>query len=138
MGLKSFFGFWFAKYIVYKNNKWKNNAIKYQEKTLFSLIKQAKNTCYGVDHNFKLILNYSDWKKQVPIKDYEGLKNYVNKVVSGEKNVLWPGRPAYFCKTSGTTSGTKFIPLSKEAIPYHLKGARDAILSYIEESKIFL
>ena len=137
MGLKSFLGFCFAKYIVYKNKKWKNNAIKYQEKTLFSLIKQAKNTCYGVDHNFKSILNYSDWKKQVPIKDYEGLKSYVEKVVSGEKNVLWPGRPAYFCKTSGTTSGIKFIPLSKEAIPYHLKGARDAILSYIEESKDF-
>ena len=59
MGLKSFLGFCFAKYIVYKNKKWKNNAIKYQEKTLFSLIKQAKNTCYGVDHNFKSILTPS-------------------------------------------------------------------------------
>ncbi|RZK17886.1 MAG: hypothetical protein EOO86_11520, partial [Pedobacter sp.] len=78
--------------------------------------------------------NYSDFKQRVPVQDYEGLKPYIDRVVAGEGNVLWSGKPLYFAKTSGTTSGVKYIPLSKESMPEHIKAARNAILTYINET----
>ena len=135
MGLKSLLSLPFAKQIVKKNSKWKNNAVKVQNTLLLSLVNRAKNTKFGKDHNFSEISNYSDWKKNIPVRDYEELKVYVQEIINGEKNVLWPGRPLYFCKTSGTTSGTKYIPISTESMPHHITAARDAILSYIAETK---
>ena len=135
MGLKSLLSLHFARQIVKNNNKWKKNAVKVQNTVLLSLINQAKNTKFGKDHNFSEITNYSDWKKNVPVRDYEELKVYVKEIIEGKKDVLWPGRPIYFCKTSGTTSGTKYIPISKESMPHHITAARDAILSYIAETK---
>ena len=135
MGLKSLLSFPFARQIVKKNRKWKKNAVKVQNRLLLSLISQAKNTKFGKDHNFSEISNYSDWKKNIPVRDYEDLKIYVQEIIDGKKDVLWPGRPLYFCKTSGTTSGTKYIPISKESMPHHITAARDAILSYIAETK---
>ena len=133
--IKSILGLNFARYIVKKNNRWKNNAIEYQNKIMHSLVNNAKNTLFGKDHFFQKISTYEDFKKNIPIRDYEGLKNYILLIKDGEKNILWPGKPIYFCKTSGTTSGTKFIPLTKESISCHLNPARDAILSYINETK---
>ena len=127
----------FAKYTVKKNRKWKYNALKAQEKTLKKLIRKAKDTRFGKEHNFKSIYDYEDWKKNIPIRDYEGLSSYIKKIVDGEKNVLWPGVPIYFCKTSGTTSGTKYIPISKESMPNHIKSAQEAILCYMEETGDF-
>jgi len=135
MGLKSLLSLPFARQIVKKNSKWKKNAVKVQNTLLLSLVSQAKNTKFGKDHNFSEISNYSDWKKNIPVRDYEELKIYVQEIIDGEKDVLWPGRPLYFCKTSGTTSGTKYIPISKESMPHHITAARDAILSYIAETK---
>ena len=135
MGLKSLLSLPFARQIVKNNNKWKKNAVKVQNTVLLSLIKQAKNTKFGKDHNFSEIKNYSDWKNNVPVRDYEELKVYVKEIIDGKRDVLWPGRPLYFCKTSGTTSGTKYIPISKESMPHHITAARDAILSYIAETK---
>ena len=135
MGLKSLLSLPFARQIVKKNSKWKKNAVKVQNRLLLSLINQAKNTKFGKDHNFSEISNYSDWKKNIPVRDYEELKIYVQQIIEGEKDVLWPGKPLYFCKTSGTTSGTKYIPISKESMPHHITAARDAILSYIAETK---
>ena len=135
MGLKSLLSLPFARQIVKNNNKWKKNAVKVQNTVLLSLIKQAKNTKFGKDHNFSEIKNYSDWKNNVPVRDYEELKVYVKDIIDGKRDVLWPGRPLYFCKTSGTTSGTKYIPISKESMPHHITAARDAILSYIAETK---
>jgi hypothetical protein len=135
MGLKSLLSLPFARQIVKKNSKWKKNAVKVQNRLLLSLISQAKNTKFGKDHNFSEISNYSDWKKNIPVRDYEELKIYVQEIIEGKKDVLWPGRPLYFCKTSGTTSGTKYIPISKESMPHHITAARDAILSYIAETK---
>ena len=132
---KSILSLVFARYIVKKNNRWKNNAIEHQNKIMHSLISDAKNTLFGKDHFFKKISNYEAFKKNIPIRDYEGLKNYISLIQDGKKNILWPGKPIYFCKTSGTTSGTKFIPLTKESISCHLNPARDAILSYIDETK---
>ena len=135
MGLKSLLSLPFAKYIVRKNSIWKNNAVKAQNNLLLSLTKKAKNTQFGKDHNFSKITNYKQWKESVPIRDYEELKNYIQQIIDGKRNVLWPGAPIYFCKTSGTTSGTKYIPISKESIKNHITAARDAILSYIAETK---
>ena len=135
MGLKSLLSLPFARQIVKKNSKWKKNAVKVQNRLLLSLINQAKNTKFGKDHNFSEISNYSDWKKNIPVRDYEELKIYVQEIIEGKKDVLWPGRPLYFCKTSGTTSGIKYIPISKESMPHHITAARDAILNYIAETK---
>jgi len=135
MGLKSLLSFPFAKYIVCKNTRWKNNAVKVQNELLLSLVKQAQNTQFGKDHNFAEITNYTQWKENIPIRGYEELKNYIQQIIEGKENVLWPGVPLYFCKTSGTTSGTKYIPISKESMPSHITGGRDAMLSYIAETK---
>ena len=85
--------------------------------------------------NIREARNYSNFKMQIPIRDYESLKGYVNHIINGEKDVLWPGKPLYFCKTSGTTSGEKYIPISKKSMPNHITAARDAILSYVAETK---
>ena len=135
MTLKSFFGYYFAKYIVRKNNAWINAAIKAQNKQRKFILDNAKNTKFGKEHGFSKILSYEDWKKSVPIRDYEALKPYIDLVVKGENNILWPGKPIYFCKTSGTTSGSKYIPISKQSMKHHIIAARDAILAYIYETK---
>jgi hypothetical protein len=72
-----------------------------------------------------------DFAKQVPVRDYEGLRSYIDRIVSGEEDVVWPGKPIYFSKTSGTTSGAKYIPITKESMPTHINSARDALLTYI-------
>ena len=134
MGLKSFFSVLYAFVVKQQNKWWIKNPIKSQEKVFSSLISQASETAFGKEHDFKRIRSYEDFKSRVPIRDYEGLKTYIEHMLEGGENILWPGRPLYFCKTSGTTSGAKYIPISKESMPYHLKGAKDAILSYIEET----
>lgn len=135
MSIKSRLSYLFAKYIVAKNRRWKNDAVNIQNKLLLRLINQAKNTSFGKEHQFNKIKNYTDWKKNVPVRDYESLKNYVEEIISGKEDVLWPGKPIYFCKTSGTTSGTKYIPISKDSMGHHITAARDAILCYIAETK---
>ena len=134
MGLKSFFGILYAHVVKQQNKWWIKNPIKSQERVFNSLISQAAKTAFGKEHDFKHIRSYEDFKSKVPVRSYEGLRQYVERTLEGEENILWPGRPLYFCKTSGTTSGTKYIPISKESMPYHLKSAKDAILSYIEET----
>lgn len=121
----------FARYIVAKNKRWINRPIAAQEKTLKTLIQKAKNTRFGSDHNFKDIHNHESFKANVPVRDYEGLRPYVEKIIEGELDVLWPGKPLYLSKTSGTTSGAKYIPISKESMPTHINAARDALLTYI-------
>jgi hypothetical protein len=135
MSIKSFLSLYFARIIVQKNLVWKNNAVKTQNNLLKNLLKTAKDSTFGLDHNFTEIKNYDDFKKNVPVRDYEDLSSYIEKIKNGETNVLWPGKPIYFCKTSGTTSGVKYIPITKASMPCHLNSARDAILSYIAETK---
>ena len=135
MGIKASLSLPFAKFVVRKNNKWKNNALKAQSDLMISLVEKAKNTTFGKDHNFSAIRTYSDFKKQIPIRNYEDIKGYIEQIIEGRENVLWPRKPIYFCKTSGTTSGAKYIPITKESMPYQITAARDAILSYIAETK---
>lgn len=124
----------FAKSIYRKTQIWANNPIQTQQNVFNELIRQAKNTQFGVDHHFDSIKTFEDFSKNVPIRDYEALKIYVDKVVHGEENILWKGKPLYFAKTSGTTSGAKYIPLTKESMPFHIEAARNAILHYIHET----
>ncbi|WP_224485292.1 GH3 auxin-responsive promoter family protein [Robertkochia aurantiaca] len=124
----------FAKYIHQKTQSWAKNPVVTQEKVFRELIEKARNTRFGQDHDFDRINDYKDFAKQVPVRDYEELKPWVEKVVNGEQDVLWPGKPVYFAKTSGTTSGAKYIPITKASMPYHIEAARNAILSYIHET----
>lgn len=134
MGIKALISKPFAAFTVSKMNKWKFNAVAAQEKVLQNLIKTAANTQFGKDHHFNRIANYQDFKKNVAVNDYEDIKPYIEQVVKGEANILWPGKPLYFAKTSGTTSGVKYIPISKESMPEHIKAARNALLCYINET----
>jgi phenylacetate-coenzyme A ligase PaaK-like adenylate-forming protein len=133
MSIKSFFAIPFAKSVTKKVKKWANKPHETQEKVFKSLIAKGRKTAFGKDHDFENIHNYSDFKKRVKVQDYEGLRAYVDRIVAGESNVLWPGKPLYFAKTSGTTSGAKYIPITKNSMPTHIKAAKDALLFYIVE-----
>lgn len=132
--LKSFLAKPFALFVNLKIQKWVNNPIATQDKVFRQLIKQAVNTQFGKDHDFGSIKTHSDYVKRIPVRDYEALKPYVEKVVEGASDVLWPGKPIYFAKTSGTTSGAKYIPITKASMPSHVEAARNAILLYIHET----
>jgi phenylacetate-coenzyme A ligase PaaK-like adenylate-forming protein len=134
MGLKSALSKPFAAWVVSRIEKWKKEPLKAQEKVFQSLLKNAKSTVFGQDHQFAEIKNYEDFKANVPIRDYEALRPYIDRVVAGERNILWKGKPKYFAKTSGTTSGVKYIPISKKSMPEHIKAARNALLTYIHET----
>jgi phenylacetate-coenzyme A ligase PaaK-like adenylate-forming protein len=124
----------FAKRIHALTQKWANNPVVTQKKVLESLLIAAAQTKFGKDHHFSSITSHADFIQNVPVRDYEGLKSYIDLVVNGEPNVLWKGKPLYFAKTSGTTSGAKYIPLTAESMPFHIQAARNAIFSYIHET----
>lgn len=134
MSIKAIAAKLFAKKIVRKTQEWVQHPEVTQEAVFKKLIKEAKNTQFGKDHHFEQIQSHADFVQNVPIRDYEGLKSYVDRVVNGEENVLWKGKPLYFAKTSGTTSGAKYIPLTKESMPTHIQASRNAILHYIHET----
>lgn len=134
MSIKSIAAKIFARKIYKQTLRWTEKPVGTQLKVFKSLIENAENTKFGKDHHFNQIKTFEDFQKQVPVRDYEDLKPYVEKVVKGEADILWKGKPLYFAKTSGTTSGAKFIPLTKESIPYHIEAARNAILHYINET----
>ncbi|WP_294959090.1 GH3 auxin-responsive promoter family protein [uncultured Flavobacterium sp.] len=134
MSIKSIAAKIFARKIYKQTLKWANKPVETQQEVFKSLIENAKNTEFGKDHHFNQIKTFEDFQKFVPVRDYEDLKPYVEKVVKGESDILWRGKPLYFAKTSGTTSGAKFIPLTKESMPYHIEAARNAILHYIHET----
>ena len=124
----------YAKQIVKKMNKWSSKPIETQTKVFNHLISSAKNTTFGAAHNFDTIKTYEDYKRNVPVRDYEGLKPYVDQILEGKDDVLWNGKPIYFAKTSGTTSGAKYIPITAESMPYHIKAAKTALLNYIDKT----
>ena len=123
-----------AKFIHHKNQKWIRNPLLAQQKTFDFLIQNAKSTDFGREHGFNKIKDYKDFQASVPIRDYEGHRVYVDKMLEGATSVLWPGKPLYYAKTSGTTSGVKYIPLTKDSMPTHITAARDALLNYIYET----
>lgn len=134
MSLKTFAAKIFAHRIAKRTKKWVDNPISAQDNVFRQLIANGKNTKFGKDHAFETIQTHADFVDQVPIRDYEELKVYVNLVVSGEPDILWPGKPIYFAKTSGTTSGAKYIPITEGSIKEQVKASRNAILNYIHET----
>lgn len=124
----------FAKYISRQIQKDSEKAVIHQKKVMTSLVKGARKTKFGQDHHFDKIRSYQDFKKAVPIRDYEGLSGYIDKILNKEKHVLWKGKPKYFAKTSGTTSGVKYIPLTKNSMPNHINTARNAMFNYVHKS----
>ena len=134
MSLKSIAAKIFAKRIHVRTQKWATRPVETQQKVLRDLIRKAKSTRFGIDHHFDRIRSHQDFAANVPVRDYEDLKPYVAEVLAGHDNILWPGKQLYFAKTTGTTSGAKYIPLSKDSMPFHVQAARDAILHYIYQT----
>lgn len=134
MGIRSILSKPLAAYVVAQQKKWIARPAQVQAEWRAKLVEQAGNTTFGKDHHFKDIQSYEDYKQAVPVRDYEDVKNYINQILEGEENVLWPGKPLYFAKTSGTTSGTKYIPISKDSIHNHIDSAKNALLNYIHET----
>lgn len=134
MGLKSKLAKPFAQYIYKKQEKEALHAVDFQDQIRKDLISGAGQTLFGKDHHFSNISTYEDFKQAIPVKDYEGIRPYVEKIKQGESDILWQGKPIYFAETSGTTSGIKYIPITKDSISNHINSARNALLSYIATS----
>jgi GH3 auxin-responsive promoter len=134
MGIRSFLSKPLAAWVANNQKKWISQSVERQALWQKQLVEQAKLTQFGKDHHFKDINNYEDFKQAVPIRDYEELKPYIEKILEGESDILWRGKPLYFAKTSGTTSGTKYIPITQDSIPNHIESAKNAILNYVHET----
>lgn len=134
MKIKSLLAKPFATYIYRQIKKGMTTAVADQQEIFSHLIKTAGKTVFGTDHQFATIKSHEDFIMQVPIRDYEAFKPYIEKIKEGKHNVLWKGRPIYFAKTSGTTSGAKYIPITKDSIPNHINSARNALLCYMAET----
>lgn len=134
MKIKSLLARPFANHIYRQTKKAAQNALEDQENIFQSIIKAAAKTQFGTDHEFSTIKTYEDFKAQVPVRDYETLKPYIESIKEGKHNILWKGQPIYFAKTSGTTSGAKYIPITKDSISNHINSARNALLCYIAET----
>ena len=134
MSIKSFAAGLFANHVHRKAQKWIQQPVKTQQRVLESLVEESKRTLFGKDHGFEDIKTHQDFVERVPIRDYEALKPYVEQVVEGRPDILWPGKPVYFAKTSGTTSGAKYIPITAGSIKEQVKASRNAILNYIKET----
>jgi hypothetical protein len=134
MGFKSLILRPWANQVSKQIVQWSTNALKEQENIFTQIIQRGCDTQFGIDHDFANIKSYEDFKQRVPVRDYEGLKTYFDRVVAGESNVLWPGRPSYFAKTSGTTSGVKYIPITSDSLPNHFGSARNALFHYFGQT----
>ncbi len=129
--IKTFFAGLYARIVAKRVYAWAARPHEAQEKVFSQLLAGARDTAFGRDHGFDRIRTYEDFRSRVPVRDYEALRSYVDRIRKGEENVLWKGKPLYFAKTSGTTSGAKYIPISKESMPYHIEAAKEALLLYI-------
>src|SRR5687768_14717782 len=134
MKIKSFLAKPFASYIYKGIRKGMATAVADQENILNQLLKVGKGTEYGKSVGLDKVTKYEEFKQAIPIQDYEQMRPWINKIKEGKHNVLWKGKPIYLAKTSGTTSGTKYIPITKDSIPNHINTARNALLCYMAET----
>src|ERR1043165_9550894 len=134
MKIKSFLAKPYASIIHSKLRKGMVTAVADQKAIFQQLLKTGSGTTFGQDHKFNDVKTHQDFTASVPIRDYEAFKPYIEKIKTGQQNVLWKGKPIYFAKTSGTTSGVKYIPITKDSIPNHINTARNALLCYMSES----
>lgn len=131
MNIKSQLAKPFADYIYKGIQRSMRTALADQEKILQNLLKRGESTKFGKEHRLSQVNDHSSYRQAVPVRDYEQIKSYINEIKEGKLNILWPGKPIYLAKTSGTTSGAKYIPISKDSIPNHINTARNALLTYI-------
>jgi GH3 auxin-responsive promoter len=134
MGFRSALSKPLAQLVVSQQQSWMYKAAAVQQQWREKLVKKATNTVFGRDHFFKDVRSYDDFKQAVPLRDYEDLKPYISQIIDGQDHVLWPNKPIYFAKTSGTTSGVKYIPISQDSISNHINSARNALLNYVHET----
>ncbi len=134
MKIKSYLAKPFAGIIQRKIQRAMLTARQDQQKIMTDLIKKGADAEYGKAHFISQVNDYQAFKQAIPIRDYEGFRPYIDKIKEGKHNVLWPGKPIYLAKTSGTTSGAKYIPITADSIPNHINTARNALLSYIATS----
>ena len=134
MKIKSFLAKPFAGFIYKQIKKGMETAVQDQLSIFNQLIKVGAKTDFGKDHDLANIKTHEDFVRQVPLREYEAFKPYIEKIKQGRHNVLWKGQPIYFAKTSGTTSGVKYIPITKDSIPNHINTARNALLCYMAET----
>ena len=131
MGWKATLSLPLARWAMKKLRRSVAHPVQAQDAVLQSLLRDGSRTAFGADHGLSEGMSVAEFQRAVPVRDYEGLRGYMDRAVEGEENVVWPGRPLYFCKTSGTTSGAKFIPLTKDSMPNHIGSARNALLGHI-------
>jgi hypothetical protein len=134
MGIRSILAKLLATLIARQTRAWSSKPVETQKSVFVDLIAGAKDTVFGKDHQFGSIKTHADFVRQVPVRDYEHMRSYFDRTAAGEPNILWPGKPLYLAKTSGTTSGAKYIPITRDSIPNHINGAKNALLSYIHET----
>ena len=134
MKIKSFLAKPYASIVHNRLRKGMATAVADQNSLLQQLLKTGAKTSFGEEHLLKQVKNYNEYQQAVPIRDYEAFKPYIEQIKSGQQNVLWKGKPMYFAKTSGITSGVKYIPITKDSIPNHINTAKDALLCYMVES----
>ncbi|HNP47969.1 MAG TPA: GH3 auxin-responsive promoter family protein [Bacteroidia bacterium] len=123
-----------AAWTARETRYWSRNAVLFQQRIFQQLLFSGKDTLFGKDHWLTSVKTHVQFREQVPVRDYEGLKKYIEKIKAGEENIMWPGKPLYLSKTSGTTSGVKYIPITRASIPNHINSTRNALLSYVHET----
>src|SRR5690349_12709823 len=134
MKIKSFLAKPFASYIHNRIQKSMVTALADQDAILKELLKVGSKTTFGAEHELGEVKTHDEYRQAVPVRDYEQYKKYIDQIKEGKHNILWKGKPIYFAKTSGTTSGIKYIPITKESIPNHINTARNALLCYMAET----
>lgn len=120
----------FAKHIARQIDSWSKEAVPIQQRLLPALLAKAEKTAFGKEHGLSAKMDYAAFRESVPVRDYEALRPWIDRIIGGERDVLWPGRPRYFAKTSGTTSGVKYIPITRDSLPNHFGTARNALFNY--------
>ena len=134
MSLKASLSKPYAQWVTKRAMRHACDAVATQDKVLRMLMRSAAGTAFGKEHGFGEVTDHASLAKAVPLRDYEGFRPYIERVVCGERDVLWPGLPLYMCKTSGTTSGAKYIPITRQSLPNHIHSARNALLAYISRT----
>ena len=131
MSLKASLSKPYAQWVTKRLIRHAMDAVVAQEKVLRMLMRSASATAFGKEHRLGEVSDHASLAAAVPLRDYEGVRPYIELIIAGERDVLWPGQPLYLCKTSGTTSGAKYIPITRQSLPNHIHSARNALLAYI-------
>ena len=132
--IKAFAAKIYAALMHKKNQKWIKNPLDAQTRVFRDLVQNGAKTQFGKDHSLQKVNDIEGFRASVPVRDYEQLLPYIDQVLGGKTDVLWPGRPLYFAKSSGTTSGAKYIPITADSMPQHIRAAREALLNYIHQT----